>query len=141
MDALDYQILKLLKEDGRSSHEKIAQTVKLSRPAVRARIIAMERGGIISGYSTRVNYDALGYNIQVFVYVKIMNMRYEEAIEAIYAAASDQVIIDEHFRVSGEWCILLRVMCHLQEDITRFVDKILRIEGVATTNTVLIFKS
>lgn len=141
MDALDYEILKLLKKDGRMSHEKIAQTVNLSRPAIRARIIAMENAGIIEGYSTRVNYDALGFNIQVFIYIKIQSPCYERIIKEIYELVPNQLIIEEHFRISGEWCLLLRVMCHTQEDITKFVDKIFRIESVVSTNTVFIFKS
>lgn len=141
MDALDYEILKLLKEDGRISHEKIAQTVSLSRPAVRARIIAMEKEGIIEGYSTCVNYDALGYNIQVFVYIKVKSSDYERLIKEIYNASPEHLMIEEHFRISGEWCIMLRVMCHSQEDITTFVDRIYRIENVVATNTVFIFKS
>lgn len=141
MDTMDYNILKLLREDGRISHEKIAQIVKLSRPAIRARIVTMEQAGIISGYSTRINYDALGYNIQVFVYIKVMNMQYDKMIQAIYDAIPSQLMIKEHFRISGEWCILLRVMCHSQEELTEFVDSILKIENVVSTNTVLIFKS
>ena len=141
MDSMDYEILKLLREDGRISHEKIAQTIKLSRPAARARIIAMEQAGVISGYSTRINYDAVGYNIQVFVYIKVMNMEYTEMIRGIYEVIPSQLMIKEHFRISGEWCILLRVMCHSQGELTEFVDSILKIEHVVSTNTVLIFKS
>ncbi|TCO77924.1 Lrp/AsnC family transcriptional regulator [Marinisporobacter balticus] len=141
MDSIDYNILKLLKNDGRISHEKIAQVVKLSRPAVRSRIVAMEQAGIIEGYSTLVNYDAFGFNIRVFVYVKVMNMSYKNVIRAIYDAVPNQLMIEEYFRISGEWCILLHVMCHSQENITTFVDEILRIESVVATNTVFIFKS
>jgi len=141
MDSIDYNILKILKDDGRISHEKIAREVKLSRPAVRSRIVAMEQAGIIEGYSTLVNYDELGFSIQVFVYVKVMSMSYKNVIRAIYDAVPNQLMIEKHFRIAGEWCLLLHVMCHSQEDITTFVDEILRIESVVATNTVFIFKS
>ncbi|MBF4694947.1 Lrp/AsnC family transcriptional regulator [Fusibacter ferrireducens] len=141
MDALDYEILKRLKADGRITHEKIAQEVKLSRPAVRSRILAMEKKGIIEGYATRINYDALGFNIRVFVYIKVSSRCYEDIIKEIYEAVPQQLIIEEHFRISGEWCLLLRVMCHSQEDITHFVDDVLKIESVISTNTVFIFRS
>lgn len=141
MDAIDYKILKLLADDGRTSHEKIAQEVNLSRPAVRSRIIAMENSGIIEGYTTKINYDALGFNIQVFVYIKVSKMSYDKVIDSIYKAIPEQLMIEDHFRISGEWCLLLRVMCHSQEDITKFVDEVLRIESLIATNTVFIFKS
>ncbi len=141
MDSLDFDILKCLKEDGRMSHERIAQSVKLSRPAVRARIMAMEKSGVIEGYTTKVNYDALGFNIQVFVYIKVASMCYEKVMKDIYESVPNQLIIEDHYRISGEWCLLLRVMCHTQEDITKFVDRVLQIESVISTNTVFIFKS
>lgn len=141
MDGIDYKILKLLADDGRVSHEKIAQEVNLSRPAVRSRIIAMENAGIIEGYTTKINYDALGFNIQVFIYIKVSKMSYDKVIDAIYKAVPEQLMIEDHFRISGEWCLLLRVMCHSQENITKFVDTVLGIESVIATNTVFIFKS
>ncbi|SMP45672.1 Lrp/AsnC family transcriptional regulator [Anoxynatronum buryatiense] len=141
MDSIDYEILKYLKKNGRMTHEKIAQAVNLSRPAVRNRVIAMEDAGVIEGYSTRINYDVLGFNIQVLVYVKVMSISYEEVMKQIHARVPDRLIIEDQFRLSGEWCILLRVMCHYQEDITLFVDRVIQIENVVATNTVLIFKS
>ncbi|WP_430885290.1 Lrp/AsnC family transcriptional regulator [Fusibacter sp. JL216-2] len=141
MDSTDYKILKILKENGRMSHEEIAKQVNLSRPAVRARIVALEAKGIILGYSTCIDYDALGYNIQVFVYIKVSKMNYDEIKAGIIDVASEKVVIDELYRISGEWCLLLKVMCHSQNDITEFVDEILRIDCVVATNTVFIFKS
>ena len=139
IDKLDYDILKLLKMDGRQSHEKIAQQVKLSRPAVRARIVAMEKSGIIDSYTTKVNYEALGFKIQVFIYIKVVNTSCLKTIEELYKIVPEHIMIEEHFRISGEWCLLLRVMCRSQSDITHFLDAILNLESVASTNTVLIF--
>ncbi len=141
MDKLDYEILKILKNNGRISHESIAKQVQLSRPAVRARIVSMEASGIINGYSTKVNYDAMGFNIQVFVYIKVGKMSYNLVMDQINASIPERLIVEDSYRISGEWCILLRVMCHSQEDITQFVDGILMIDSVVATNTVFIFKS
>lgn len=139
IDKIDFEILKNLKEDGRLSHEKIAQEVKLSRPAVRARIVAMEKSGVIDSYTTKINYEAIGFNIQVFIYIKVVNTSCLKTIEELYKIVPDNLMIEEHFRISGEWCLLLRVMCRAQSDITHFLDDILNLESVASTNTVLIF--
>lgn len=141
MDNIDYKILKILKDNGRISHEDIAKQVNLSRPAVRARIVGLENKGVITGYATCIDYDALGLNIQVFVYIKVSNMDYDAIKTSIVDLASDKVVIDALYRISGEWCLLLKVMCHSQNDITEFVDDILRIDCVVATNTVFIFKS
>lgn len=43
MDAIDYAILEILKDDGRCTYSDIAEQVNLSRVAVRERIAAMKR--------------------------------------------------------------------------------------------------
>ena len=47
MDAIDYAILEILKDDGRCTYSDIAEQVNLSRVAVRERIAAMKKEGII----------------------------------------------------------------------------------------------
>lgn len=50
MDALNQQILDILKKDGRASYSDIGAQTGLSRVAVKNRIRSMENTGIIKGY-------------------------------------------------------------------------------------------
>jgi DNA-binding Lrp family transcriptional regulator len=54
LDAVDNQILALLKEDARMSFSDIGKAVGVSRVSVKARMQAMEEKGIIGGYKTVV---------------------------------------------------------------------------------------
>lgn len=58
LDATDYAILEILKEDGRCSYSDIAEQVHLSRVAVRERINTMKENGIILGFTIVIDAKA-----------------------------------------------------------------------------------
>ena len=81
MDATDKKILSILKENSRESASEIAKRVSLSVPAVTERIRKLEQGGVIEKYTLRINPCELGYNLLVFVLVKINASRNLEAFQ------------------------------------------------------------
>lgn len=141
MDNIDYEILNILKKNGRTSHEAIAKAVNLSRPAVRNRILSMEEEGIITGYSTNINYNKLGYHIHVLIYLKLNNTTYKETMAQLDQVKVPDITRYSCYRISGEWCLLLKVMSKTQEGLTKYLDTLLDLSGVVATNTVFLFKS
>ena len=55
IDFIDNQIVDLLLKNGRMSYSEIGEKVGLSRTAVKTRIAALERAGIIKGYKAIVD--------------------------------------------------------------------------------------
>ena len=55
IDEIDNRIVNLLLEDGRMSYSDIAEKIDLSRTAVKTRIAALERSGIIKGYKAIID--------------------------------------------------------------------------------------
>jgi len=68
IDNINKKILFLLQKDGRMSYKEIAQNLKRSETTIRDRIKAMERLGIIQGYTTLINKTALGLNFFAIIY-------------------------------------------------------------------------
>lgn len=54
MDAIDQQIIALLKQDARRSFTDIGHQVGLSAPAIKRRVDRLERDGVITGYHASV---------------------------------------------------------------------------------------
>ena len=50
IDEIDNQLVNLLLQDGRMSYSDMAAKVGLSRTAVKTRVAALEKTGIIRGY-------------------------------------------------------------------------------------------
>ena len=55
LDALDQKIVSLLIENARMSYSDIAQRVGVSRVAVKMRVQALEKRGVIEGYTTIID--------------------------------------------------------------------------------------
>jgi len=62
IDNINKQILFLLQKDARITFKEIATELKRSETTVRDRIKAMERVGIIQGYTALIDKTALGLN-------------------------------------------------------------------------------
>ena len=62
IDNINKQIITLLQRDARITYKEIATGLKRSETTIRDRIKAMERTGIIQGYTALINKTALGLN-------------------------------------------------------------------------------
>lgn len=69
IDAINKKILYLLQEDARITYKEIAERLKRSETTIRDRIKAMERIGIIQGYTALINKTALGLNFFAIIYM------------------------------------------------------------------------
>lgn len=69
IDTINKKILYLLQEDARRSYKDIAAELKRSETTIRDRIKAMERIGIIQGYTALIDKTALGLNFFAIIYM------------------------------------------------------------------------
>ena len=60
IDAINKKIIFLLQKDARMTYKEIAHELNRSETTIRDRIKAMERIGIIQGYTALINKTALG---------------------------------------------------------------------------------
>ena len=66
-DRIDRKILEELQREGRLSMTELAERVSLSVSPCTERVRRLERSGVILGYHARVNPEALGRGLLVFV--------------------------------------------------------------------------
>jgi Lrp/AsnC family leucine-responsive transcriptional regulator len=71
IDKTNWLILKALQKNSRASLTELSKTVGLSSPSIAERIQKLEDAGIITGYSTQINMEALGYSLGVYISIKI----------------------------------------------------------------------
>ncbi len=71
MDDLDKEILKILSKNGSISHRKIAEKLEKSPVTISKHIKELEEKGIIEGYTIKINYEKLGYDIIALIELTI----------------------------------------------------------------------
>lgn len=141
MDELDINILKLLEENGRLSHEEIGKLLHISRPSVHQRVAKLEKNGVIKGYRGIVDWGKLDQKIKVLVSVKVVSQGFQEAAGKIIRIQIPGVNIIECQRMAGEWCMLLKVRVTSPEVLTLLLDEILRIPDIKETSTTFILST
>jgi DNA-binding Lrp family transcriptional regulator len=69
LDETDERILTELAEHARATFAEIGQKANLSAPAVKRRVDRMLDSGVIKGFTTVVDRNALGWNTEAYVQV------------------------------------------------------------------------
>src|SRR3954463_4508344 len=69
LDETDELILAELAQDARATYAEIGQRVNLSAPAVKRRVDRMLDNGVIRGFTTIVDRNAIGWTTEAYVQV------------------------------------------------------------------------
>ena len=104
MDLTNQKILHLLEQNSKLSLSEIGKEVNLSTPSVRERIYKLIDSKIIERYTIDINYDALGFDINVLIEVTIKNNLYKD----FKAFISVQNNVDFCYSISGDSCFIFK---------------------------------
>lgn len=132
MDMTDCKIIELLQEDGRISMKDLGKVVGLTSPAVSERVKRLEEAGIIQGYKAVVNPDKLGRVIKSFINISLPSENYHSFIE--YAKNDNRIVECHH--ITGEDCLLLKVIVKDMYELETVIDKIKQV-GKTKTSVIL----
>jgi DNA-binding Lrp family transcriptional regulator len=120
LDDIDERILVELAEHARATFAEIGERVNLSAPAVKRRVDRMLDSGVIRGFTTVIDRNALGWNteayVQVYCHGRISPDELQRAwkdIPEVVSAATVTGTSDAMLRV------LARDMHHLEQALER----------------------
>ena len=68
---LDEKLINALLEDGRASLRSLAERLDVSVTTVSNHLRDLEDEGVIEGYTPRVNYGKLGYDVTAVIQIKV----------------------------------------------------------------------
>ncbi|MCE8515406.1 Lrp/AsnC family transcriptional regulator [Ruegeria pomeroyi] len=109
MDQIDHRIVRALQRDGRMTISDLADKVGLSPTPCARRLERLQRDGVITGYSARVDPAKLGLGVSVFVSVELERQE-RAAVDAFERAIRTCDEVMECYLMTGSRDILLRVL-------------------------------
>jgi len=80
---LDEKLVNELLGDGRASLRSLAEDLDVSVTTVSNHLSDLEDAGIIRGYTPKVDYDALGYDVTAILQLKVEGSSLVEVTEAL----------------------------------------------------------
>lgn len=138
LDAVDREILRVLREDGRASHTYIARRVKLSAPAVRERIRKLEQAGVVTGYRAVLDPGTLGLHVTAFVWITPQPRKPAGRLVERLTAMPE---IEQLHAVAGSHGFLALVRVGTTQDLDSFLDQLFMLEGVERTETTMVLRT
>lgn len=138
---MDRKILRVLQADARASLQAIGQAVGLSASPCWERIRKLELGGVIEGYTVRLNPQALGLADTVLVQVTL-DSHSDNTLEKFgeVLAAIPEVI--EAYLVSGDYDYLLRVAVKDTRDYERLLrEQLYKIRGIRHSKSSFVLRT
>lgn len=108
LDRIDRKILDELQRDGRLAITELAQRVGLSTSPCSERVRRLEREKVILGYHARVDPEALGRGLLVFVELTLSS-KSSQTFEAVRQALLAEPRVIECHLISGSFDYLVKV--------------------------------
>ncbi len=138
IDAVDRQLIDLLRANGRASYAELARQVGLSAPAVHERVGKLEAAGTITGYRAVVDPVALGLDVTALVGVIESDSVDDNGVEAAQRAMPE---VEDCWRVAGSEAFVLKVRVTDIPALEAAINALNRIEGVARTRTTVVLST
>ncbi|MDX1884133.1 Lrp/AsnC family transcriptional regulator [Mycolicibacterium sp. 120270] len=103
LDEVDRILVRELVADGRATLAHLAAAAGLSVSAVQSRVRRLEARGVVTGYTARINPEAVGHMLSAFVAITPLDpsqpddaparLEHIEAIESCHSVAGDESYI------------------------------------------------
>jgi Lrp/AsnC family leucine-responsive transcriptional regulator len=130
IDAFDIRILRALSKDARLTVQKLSEKVGLSPSPVARRLNRLEERGIISGYTVLIDEARLGFDVTVFVSVKL-DRQVDDALKAFEHEIRDLPEVVDCWLMTGNRDYLLRIVTRSMAEFEQFlVGKLTKIKPV-----------
>lgn len=125
LDRIDRKILHELQREGRISMTDLAERVGLSTSPCTERVRRMEREGVIKGYHARVDPEALGRGLLVFVELTLSS-KSADVFEQVRRELLHEPRVLECHLVSGTFDYLIKARLSAMREYRDLLGQILR---------------
>ncbi len=141
LDKIDFNILRILQENGRITNLQLSQHIGLSPAPTLERVRKLENSGYIKSYHALVDEEKLGLGIKTFIQVSL-DFHQQDTIQTFLDEIKEIKEITECHHVTGQCDFLLKAYV---KDIKTYeqliMQKISRITVVKTFHTMMIMST
>ncbi len=137
LDEIDRKILSGLQKDARISFKKIAEETAVSEATIFVRVKKMQERGVIKSFMAVVDPTTIGKPLTAIMLVKAQPKGLPRLLDALKKLDD----IYEIYDVTGQYYSILKIRTSGTEQLSKIIDEIGQIEGVAGTETVIVLRT
>ena len=131
LDATDRELLALLQANARESVTTLGKKLGIARTTVIARMERLQKGGVITGYSVRLNQATLEKSLQAYVGLSVAPRAGRDVLKRLAKMPEIKLVCS----VSGEFDYVAWIRAESPNALDRLLDEIGETEGVSRTTT------
>ena len=125
LDRIDRKILEILQRQGRIPMTELAQQIGLSTSPCTERVRRMEREGVITGYHARIDPQAIGKTLLVFVEITLSS-KSADVFDKVRTELLHVPEVMECHLVSGGFDYLVKARLRAMNDYRRLLGDLLK---------------
>jgi len=137
LDNLDKQIINALITDSTLSYRQIAKKVKVSVATIMNRVNKLKKENIIKRYTTIIDYDKIGFDVEVLVEMRISKGKLFQVEKEIAHHPNVFAVYD----LTGDFDAAILARFKNRKSMDSFLKKIQTYDFVERTNTRLILNT
>ncbi|MEM3400165.1 MAG: Lrp/AsnC family transcriptional regulator [Candidatus Micrarchaeia archaeon] len=136
MDKKDERIIFELLKNARISFTELAKKLGITETAVRKRVKKLEEEGVILGYTALIEPSRAGFGAVAVVGVDTK----PDALLGVFDKIRRQVGVRYAALSSGDHMIVFEIWCRNQNELSRAIGKIERMDGVVRVCPALLLR-
>jgi Lrp/AsnC family leucine-responsive transcriptional regulator len=135
LDDIDRILVRSLVADGRATLSELAASAGLSVSAVQSRVRRLESRGVVTGYSARIDPEAVGHLLSAFVAITPLDPSQPDDAPA---RLHDIEAIESCHSVAGEESYILLVRVESPRALEDLLQRIRTAANVQTRSTIIL---
>lgn len=128
---LDARLVNALLGDGRASLRSLAEELDVSVTTVSNHLQDLEEAGVINGYSPRIDYGAVGYDVTAIIQLKVEG----DALPEITDRLVDHKGMVSVYEVTGDYDVIAVGKFHDTDGMNDAIKDLLADADIRETNT------
>ncbi len=117
LDDLDQKIIRCLIQNARMPYSEIGQQVGISRVAVKMRVQALEKRGIIEEYTTIINPQKISGAISCYFEIETL----PDTLEEVISILEKNDTVTQIYRVTGKSRLHVHAVSPSQEELEQLL--------------------
>ena len=137
MDDTDHRLIALLRQDARLSVAALAARLVVSRGTVTNRLRKLEDTQVVVGYTVRLRPDAEPDRIRAWMGVLVDGNQTRAVVASLLGEPGVEALHD----TNGRWDLLAELRAESMAELSRVLDRVRLIKGIANTETSILLAS
>ena len=134
LDALDLQLLTLLRDHPRVGDLELSRLAGVARGTVTSRLAKMCDSGVISGFEPQIDIAAAGFAVHAFVSLQIAQGRLDDVRRGLEAIPA----VIEAYATTGDHDVMCKVAATSHEGLQGALLAVDTVDGVRRSNSIIV---